>query len=103
MSLYDQIALKIIQEQELLMGPIAWMEAGKVTGLRADRTGRTATVEDGAEPRTVINGLVERFTNLFGRAGHEVCREAVSALVADMKPAEIPSSLAEHAGVLQPA
>ena len=33
MSIYDQIALKIIREQELLIGPVAWLQAAKVKGL----------------------------------------------------------------------
>lgn len=97
MSIYDQLAAKIIQEQELIIGPVAWSEAAKVTGLSADRQTRSVAVEEGSEPRTVINNLVDRFTNLFGRAGHEVCREAVSALIADMEPSEIPTSLLAHA------
>ncbi len=93
MTVYDQIIMKIIKEQELLMGPVAWIEAGKVTGLRIlDRKAGTVSIE-GSDNVVVVNSLVDRFERLFGRAGREVCKEAVGALVADMKPTQIPSSL----------
>ena len=93
MNIYDQIAVKIIKEQELLMGPIAWYEAGKVVGLRIlDRAKGTVSVE-GDNEGLVIDNLVDRFGNLFGRAGREVCKEAASALVADLQPSQVPASL----------
>lgn len=94
MTIYDQIAVKIIKEQELLMGPVAWDQASKVTGLRiVDKKGGNVVIEAGNDNNFVLNTLVERFGSLFGRAGREVCKEAVSALIADMQPSEVPSSL----------
>jgi hypothetical protein len=94
MSIYDQIAVKIIKEQELLMGPIAWNEAGKVKGLRViDKNKGDVLIEDPKDSNMVLDNLVKRFEHLFGRAGREVCREAVSAMVADLKPSQVPSSL----------
>ena len=93
MTIYDQIALKIIREQELLMGPVAWLQAKKVKSLRIiDREKGIISIEE-SEGNLAINGLVEQFGKLFGRAGREVCKEAVGALVADLQPAQVPSSL----------
>lgn len=93
MNIYEQLGLKIIREQELLMGPVAWMEAGKVKNLHiTDRKNGVISIKE-AEGGLVINSLVEQFSNLFGRAGREVCKEAVSILVADLQPAQVPSSL----------
>ncbi len=33
MTTLTQIASKIIKEQELIVGPIAWIQAGKVSGI----------------------------------------------------------------------
>ena len=33
MNTLDNIAVRIIKEQELVIGPLAWTEAGKVIGL----------------------------------------------------------------------
>lgn len=94
MSIYDQIALRIIKEQELLMGPVAWDQASKVRGLRVvDAKKGLILIEEGSDSGIVINNLVDRFENLFGRAGREVCRDAVSAIIADMQSAQVPSSL----------
>ncbi len=86
------MAIKIIKEQELLIGPVAWNQASKVSGLRIIADKQSVEIEGGHES-IVIDNLVDRFEKLFGRAGREVCKEAVSALIADLKPAEIPSSL----------
>lgn len=94
MSIYDQIAAKIIKEQELLMGPIAWYEASKVVGLTiVDKKAGIVSINNKEDGSVVVNNLVDRFGNLFGRAGREMCKEAVSALVADLKPSQIPLKL----------
>lgn len=92
MTIYDQIALKIIKEQELLMGPVAWLQAGKVKGLHVDGT-KSAEIESGSDGTNVVNDLVGRYESLFGRAGREMCKEAASALVADLQPSQVPVSL----------
>ncbi len=94
MTTYDQIVKKIISEQELLMGPVAWYEAGKVKGLRiVDQKAGEVAIESSADSRAVVDNLVNQYGSLFGQAGREVCRESVASLVADLSAAEIPSSL----------
>jgi len=34
MTIFDQISVRIIKEQELIIGPLAWEEAKKVPGLK---------------------------------------------------------------------
>lgn len=93
MNIYEKIAAKIIKEQELLMGPVAWYEAGKVKKISIiDRKEGIVSIE-GNDGITVINDLVERYGSLFGRAGREVCKEAASALVADLQPSKVPEML----------
>ena len=89
----QQLVVKIIREQELVIGPLAWNEAGKVQGLRivSKETAQIEFVE--SDRGRVIDRLVAQYERLFGRASHEVCREAAASLVAHMAPAEIPSSL----------
>lgn len=94
MNTFEHIALKIIREQELLMGPVAWQQAGKVDGLQIlDRSQGILYIDKKIDGKSVVNNLVERYGMLFGRAGREVCKEAVGALVADLEPSQIPSSL----------
>ena len=94
MTTLDKIAGKIIKEQELIIGPLAWEEASSVQGLKVvNRETGEVTIEGGKDARTVIDELVSRYVDLFGRAAREACREAAVALVADLQPSEIPSSL----------
>ncbi len=90
MDIFGQIAVKIIEEQELVIGPLAWNEASKVQGLNV--SDHSVAFNNGDQKETV-DRLVNQYERLFGRASHEVCREAVASIIADLKPEEIPSSL----------
>ena len=90
MGTLDAIAEKIIKEQELVIGPLAWSEAGKVAGLQV--ADHSVTIQNG-DPKAAVDRLVAQYERLFGRASHEVCREAVSALIKSMPPSDVPSSL----------
>ncbi len=92
MSVLDQITEKIIKEQELIIGPLAWIEAQKVPGLKIDQAHHEASLAEG-DPKAAIDNLVARYERLFGRASHEVCIEAVSSLIRSLAQADIPSSL----------
>ena len=91
MTIFDQISIRIIREQELIIGPLAWDEAKKVNGLIIDQSHKS--VSFAGDEKDVINHLVAQYERLFGKASHEVCKEAVQDLIAEMTPEEIPSSL----------
>ena len=88
----DQIAIRIVKEQELIIGPVAWFEAGKVQGFRVDERAKQVSI-DSADTRAAIDNLVAQYERLFGRASREVCKEAAAPLVAELDPSEIPASL----------
>jgi hypothetical protein len=90
----NEIAKKIIQEQEQLMGPVAWYEAGKVKGFKTlDQKSGNVAIEENTDGKVVVDNLINQYGNLFGRAALEVCKEAVTALAAELSPSELPSSL----------
>jgi hypothetical protein len=91
-SIFSQIASRIIREQALVIGPLAWTEAQKVSGLSIDLEKDEVMVspEDG---KSVVDRLVAQYERLFGRASHEVSREAVASIIAKMSAAEVPLSL----------
>ncbi len=94
MKTFDQIAGKIIKEQELIIGPLAWEEADHVTGLHVlDRKAGNVSLEEAGDGKMIIDNLVSRYEILFGRAARELCKEAVISLVADLPPSDVPSSL----------
>ena len=93
MTTYEQIVIKIIKEQELIIGPLAWIEAAKVSGLSIiDKRVGTILVKQ-EEGKGVIDQLVAQYDRLFGKASHEVCKEAVASIIADLPLSEVPSSL----------
>jgi hypothetical protein len=93
MSTLDQIAAKIIKEQELIIGPLAWTEAGKVKGIQiVDKKNGQVTLSSENQPQ-LIDQLVNQYERLFGRASHEVCREAAAPYLAGLNMTDIPVSL----------
>ena len=92
MEIFARIATKIIKEQELIIGPLAWSEAKKVNGLVVSDTAGEE-VDLGGDKIGAIDALVARYDRLFGRASHEVSREAVAGLLADLTPTDVPMSL----------
>ena len=87
----SQIPIRIIREQELVIGPLAWDEAKKVSGLIIDQS--HSSVSFSGDGKDVVNRLVAQYERIFGKASHAVCHDAVQDLVAQMSPEEIPSSL----------
>ncbi len=92
MSIFDQISVRIIKEQELIIGPVAWDEAKKVPGLNVVDQGKGEVTASG-DAKEVVNKLVAQYTRLFGQVSTEVCRDAVQDLVADLPKDQVPVSL----------
>ena len=92
MSIFDQISLRIIKEQELIIGPVAWAEAKKVPGLHVGDQGK-GEVSASGDAKEVVNKLVAQYTRLFGQVSTAVCKDAVQDLVADLPKDQVPVSL----------
>jgi hypothetical protein len=88
----EHIAQQIIKEQELVIGPLAWNEAAKVTGLSVDPVTKNVLLID-ADQKAVIDRLVAQYERLFGGASREVCREAAAGLLTSLPKSDIPASL----------
>lgn len=89
------MARRIIHEQSLIIGPIAWEEANKVTGLHALEDGDTLQIEETSKAKDVLDELVGRYQRLFGQTSVDVCKSAVSDVTAGMSKQEIPKMLQE--------
>ena len=90
-TMINQLADHIIKEQELIIGPVAWEEAEKVTGLRINVQSHEVDIEGDA--RDVLERLVAQYEKLFGKASREVCRDAVRPLLAQVPEADVPAVL----------
>lgn len=93
MMVLDKMTSNIIKQQELIIGPLAWNEAGKISGIQIIDQSHGEVNLDENDPKSVIDKLVAQYERLFGRASIEVCKEAATPFLANLAPAEIPSSL----------
>ena len=92
LSIFDQISIRIIKEQELVIGPVAWDEAKKVSGFHVVDKDKGEVTFDG-DPKEVLNRLVAQYSRLFGQVSKEVCKEAVQDLIAELPQTDVPDSL----------
>ncbi len=91
--MFNNIIIKIIKEQELIIGPLAWVIAGKIQGLQIVDSGKEEITLDESHQKDVVDSLVSQYEKLFGRASREVCRDAVRNLIAELSPSDVPLSL----------
>lgn len=91
MDAFAKIVVKIIKEQEGIIGPIAHEQAQKVPGLtlRWDKK----EVELKGDKKAIVDKLVGQYQHLFGQASVEVCREAARDLLKDIPQGDRPSLL----------
>lgn len=90
-DIFLKLATRIIEEQEMIIGPIAWEEANKVQGLTVSK-GKKEVKMDRNQKET-IEKLIKQYSKLFGKASEEVCKDAVKDLIADLPVQEVPSIL----------
>lgn len=90
-DVYAVMALSIIDEQEKLIGPIAYQQAATVHGLVVNKPAHTATI-NGDAPE-VITELVEGYKKFFGNVAVDVCKEAIANLKSSIPPEQLPAIL----------
>ncbi len=89
--IFDQIAEKIIERQEAIIGPVAVAQAKNVKALKIDWPQHTVGVS--GNPQDAIDKLVEQYKELFGQIAVESCKEAVAQYLAKLPTAQVPESL----------
>lgn len=90
-TLYGSVVEKIISEQEQIIGPIALEQAASIPGLKIDWPNH-AVAFDGDAPE-IVNQLITRYSNFFGPAAVEVCKDATRDIVSRMGAQQVPSLL----------
>lgn len=90
MTIYEQIVLKIIQRQELVIGRTAWSEAKKIPGIKIGDSNEVSLEGDGKD---IVDLLIQQYEKLFGVIADQVCKEAVQDLVAEIPSDQVPSKL----------
>lgn len=92
MDVFAQVACKIIEEQEGIIGPIALEQAQKVQGLRVVDWKKHEIVISG-NATEALEKLVEKFKDLFGQASVEVCRDAIKHYKSKIPQDKLPAVL----------
>lgn len=90
-SNFSQLAQRIIEEQERVVGPLAWEEAQQVKGISVDPTARTVTFSQA--PRAAIDHLLQHYETIFGRAAREASRGIVKQFYARFPAEEQPAAV----------
>lgn len=91
MDVFAQIAEKIIEQQESIIGPVAVEQAKQVAKLKIDWPKHAVSIS--SDPQAAIDALVEQYKELFGQIAVETCKEAAAQLLSQLKPEQQPSSL----------
>lgn len=90
-TIFNQIAQKIIEQQESIIGPVAVERAKLVAELDIDWARHTVGV--GGNPQDTINKLVEQYKELFGQIAVESCKQAVGQYMSQLSFEQQPNSL----------
>lgn len=90
-DIFGQIAEKIIEQQEAIIGPIAVQQAEHVKSLKIDWPQHLVGVS--GNPQAAIDELVEQYKELFGQIAVETCKEAAATYLAQLTPEQLPESL----------
>jgi len=85
------MALSIIDEQEKLIGPIAYQQAATVPGLVVSKSAHTASIKGDAQ--VVLTDLIDRYKSFFGNVAVDVCKEAVANLKFSIPADQLPAVL----------
>ena len=91
MDVYEQIVIKIIKSQEVIIGPVAIEQAQRVPHIEVDWEAQKIAI-DGDEAGA-IDALVEVYKELFGQISVEVSKEAAASLIGKLPPGELPKAL----------
>lgn len=90
MDLYAQVVSRIIKEQQEIIGPVALDQAKKVSGLEVNSADDVKVI---GNKKQVLEGLVNQYAKLFGRASIEICKEAFTPYSDKIPATEIPDIL----------
>lgn len=93
MDIFSDIAVKIIEEQEGIIGPMAIEEAKKVPGLHIDWQKQQHHVTFHGNKSDLIEKLVEQYREIFGQISIDACKDAVQALIGKLPADQVPRLL----------
>ena len=91
LNAFNQMVIKIISEQENIIGPLAVEQAEKVNGLKINWQQKQISIN--GDEKTVVDSLVKQYEKIFGQASIEICKEVASSFLDKLTKNEIPAIL----------
>ena len=88
---FNQMVIKIISEQENIIGPLAVEQAEKVEGLKINWKEKQISIN--GDEKIIVNSLVKQYEKIFGQASIEICKEVASSFLDKLTKNEIPAIL----------
>lgn len=92
MDIYNQMAVKIIEQQESTIGPMAVQRAMGISNLAINWTKHQVTIMGNDGPGT-IDMLVGAYKLLLGGVSVETCKNAAAPLLSQLPVDKQPKSL----------
>jgi hypothetical protein len=81
-NIFPQIVVKIISEQEGIIGPIAVEQAKRINGLKLNWPKHEVSFK--GEESKIVEELIESYRDFFGQVSVDVCKHAVKKLVSQL-------------------
>lgn len=78
MTIFYKLILKIISEQENIIGPLAIEQAQKVNGLILDWQKKEILIK--GNEKLIVRNLISQYEKIFGQASVEVCNEIINSM-----------------------
>lgn len=91
MDVYAQIAQKIIEQQETIIGPVAVQQAQQVSGMSVNWDDHSVSIS--GDEKQAVDDLIEQYKDLFGQIAVEVSKEAVASISNKLTAEELPDLL----------
>jgi nitric oxide reductase large subunit len=79
MDIYAQIAVRIIQGQEAIIGPVAVEQAEQVSNLKIDWPKHEVSIS--GNEVNALESLIQKYKDLFGHISVEVSKQAAGSLM----------------------
>lgn len=92
-AVVQNLVTTIVRRQQDIIGPIAFEQARKVSGLRVDGEGNVVVEVGQDKLGSVLPDLVNAYRELFGRASVLACKDAVKELQPSVPADELPDIL----------
>lgn len=90
MEKYNQAVATIINEQKLIIGPLALNVAKRSNGIRIVSE---TTIDIVGDPKVALAELVKEYSKIFGATSVKVSKEALKRTKLGLSPEELPDIL----------